>query len=409
MKVLMLAPDSQVVDRRIVQEAKTLAGAGHAVTVLCGFTCARDEVVNVDGVTVRRFAYVPRRPLVQKVGSRVGGGSWRLPRLQELVLAAGRRLFRLTPFEKFVVEKAAGFDADVVHGHDLPMLRPALELKSRRGAAVVYDAHELYAAQEALSPAQRRRCFVEEHESIGRADAVITVNDLIARRLAELHGVAEPVVIRNSVDPPPRELVRARGGPLRQAFGPRDRIVLFQGWISAERNLDTLVRAMARLEDDVRLAIIGYGDHEPVLRRLVAEHGLHERVRFFGRVPQEELAAHTVGADLGVIPYLPIDENHRLCSPNKLFEFVVCGVPVLAHDLPFLRLVAERHGVVHCGDLSSPERAAAAIRTALEPRRLATMRERCLQEAPRFSWREDARVLLDVYDRLDRGPVRGRR
>ena len=76
--------------------------------------------------------------------------------------------------------------------------------------------------------------------------------------------------------------------------------------------------------------------------------------------------ALTAGADLGVIPYQPVDLNHDLCSPNKFFEFVQAGVPVVAHDLVFFRDMGRCYGVVSVGDSSTASGMAAAIRNVLD-------------------------------------------
>ena len=61
------------------------------------------------------------------------------------------------------------------------------------------------------------------------------------------------------------------------------------------------------------------------------------RIHFLDPVSQDELLSWTAGADIGIVPYPPIDLNSRLCTPNKLFEFIVAEVPILANDLPELR------------------------------------------------------------------------
>ncbi len=393
----MLTPDSRMIDRRILQEARVLIDAGHSVTLLAGFECEREEHYDLDGVTVHRFAAPARTPAPANVLPR-------FPRVHAVVSRAWLALLRhtvgLTPQERAMVERGRAFRADVVHCHDLPVLRAGATLAREWRAPLVYDAHEIYHAQASLPAVLRARLLRDERELFPRCAAVITVNSFLADEFVSMHGGPRPVVVHNSVTPPPLDVVRARAGRLRARLPGDGPIVLFQGWLGAERNLDVLVRAIALIPAPARLAVIGYGEHEPALRRLADDCGVADRVHFLGAIPADELLAYTIDADLGVIPYLPIDLNHRLCSPNKFFEFVASGVPVLAHDLPFFRQMAEQRGVVRCADMTNPRAVATAAAAMLAPKEAAELRARCLAARDELAWANDARVLLRVYETL---------
>jgi glycosyltransferase involved in cell wall biosynthesis len=267
---------------------------------------------------------------------------------------------------------------------------------------LVYDAHELYHAQEVLPPRVRRMYLRKERRLIRRAAAVITVNDFLAQALERLHGIGPVHVLYNTADPDPAfDPGRAREtSPLRARAPGTGPILLYQGWIAPERNIEALVRAMAHVPPPARLAVVGYGDHAPRLEQLARDLGLGGRVHFLGRVPSEEMLSYTAGGDLGLIPYLPIDDNHRYCSPNKFFEYVQAGVPVLAHDLPFFRQMAARHGVVACADFASPEALGAAIASLLGGGLLQQMRRRCLEARRALNWSVEGEKLLALYGRL---------
>ncbi|MFO1054802.1 MAG: glycosyltransferase family 4 protein [Planctomycetota bacterium] len=407
MKILMLTPDSQMIDRRILQEAKVLVDRGHEVTLLAGFECKEAASYEQDGIRIHRFVYDWDDERLKPVRNRIG----RHPRLYRFVhrvyMGLVRRFLEMTSFERFIVGRGLEHPADVVHCHDLPVLRSGVAIARAFGAPLVFDAHELYHAQEVFPREVRERLLSDEKQLIREAAAVITVNEFIAAELQRIHRIPMPWVLYNSVDAPADDVVRERRGVLLDKVPGEGPLVLFQGWISAERNLDTLIRAMAFVPAPARLAVIGYGDHLAVLQRIAKECGVADRVHFLGRIPSEELLAYTVQADLGVVPYLPVDLNHLYCSPNKFFEFTLSGVPVLAHDLPFFRAMRDRHGVVSCGDLTTPEAAARSIRAALEPSNLARLRANCIAARSRLEWRNDADRLLQVYAGLEtvhRGP-----
>ena len=395
MRILMLTPDSQMIDRRILQEAAALKRLGHEVILLAGFECPENSDASQDGIEIHRFAYDWDDERLKTLRARVG----RFESLHRIVnrvfMTFVRRFLELTSFERFIVECALPFRADVVHCHDLPVLRAGVRLAKLWNVPCVFDAHELYHQQETFPAVLRERLLRDEKELLPRCDAVITVNEFIAAELARIHGVPMPWVLYNSCEAPPIDTVRNRCGSLRDRLpaGTDGPIVLFQGWLSAERNIDNLVRAVAYTPSNVQLAVIGYGEHESQLRKTAAEAEVTDRVHFLGRIPAEELPLLHGASGPRLIPYLPIDLNHHLCSPNKFFEFVLSGVPVLAHRLPFFEAMAARHGVVECTDMDSPEAIGQTISSLIGSGRLEELRAQCLAARDRLGWHNDANRL----------------
>jgi glycosyltransferase involved in cell wall biosynthesis len=398
MRVTMLTDDCQMIDRRIVQEAATLVQAGHTVHLLAGFECREPGEFVTRGVHVHRYNYDWDDERLKKLRAYLPRNDRVISYVNRAFMYMARRFFRVSPFQRFVLERAYQFPADVVHVHDLPMLLPGVLLSQHWGVPLVYDAHELYYAQDVLPKATQEKYFHLEKKLIRRAALVITVNEFIARLMAERYGVAEPRVVYNATEPLTAPLA---GVPtLRERVGGDGPIVLFQGWLSAERNIETAVRAMAHVAAPAALAVIGYGGHEPALRQAARDLGIESRVHFLGAVPAEQILHYTRGAALGVIPYLPIDDNHRYCSPNKFFEYVLAGVPILGHDLAFFRMMAERHGVVACTDFTSPEAVGQAINHLLSSGALDHMRQCCAQAATVLNWATEGAKLLRYYGQL---------
>jgi glycosyltransferase involved in cell wall biosynthesis len=403
MKILMLTPDNQMIDRRILHEAVTLVEAGHEVTLLAGFECKQEETFDYHGVKVHRLVYDWNDTRLINLQRRFWPQHPRLRNLlNKIYLKLANKFFELPPFEHFVFRKAAPYQADVVHVHDLPALRVGAVIARRRGIPLVYDAHEIYYAQEVIPAKTRKRYFKLEKKYIRRAAAAITVNEYIADLMAKRYGIAPPHVIYNATHVPPRKLDKA-ASPLRKEFPAGAKILLYQGWISNERNLETIIRMMALLPADAYLAVIGYGSYEADLRKIAAELNLGERVKFLGRIENENLLPYTAGADLGIIPYLPIDENHLFCSPNKFFEYVVSGVPIFGHRNPFFEGMKQKYGLIETADLGTPESAAQGLLPLLDPARLAAMRERCDAGAATLNWRVEGEKLLQIYRTL--GPA----
>jgi glycosyltransferase involved in cell wall biosynthesis len=401
MRVTMLTNDSQMIDRRILQEAATLVAGGHAVHLLAGFECPEPGEYVAHGTQIHRYNYDWDDERLKKIRALLPRNDRVIALVNRAFMFLARRFFRITPFQRFILEKAYQYPADVVHVHDLPMLLPGLVLARGWGVPLVYDAHELYYAQEVLPKAIQKAYFKLEKKLICQADVVITVNEFIAQLMAERYRIARPYVLYNAAAVP-ATADSAAVPSLRARVGGTGPIILFQGWLSAERNIETLVRAMPHIAAPAVLAIIGYGGHEPALRQLAHALGVQERVHFLGAVPSDEMLHYTRGAALGVIPYLPIDDNHRFCSPNKFFEYVLAGVPILAHELAFFQSMAERYGVVECTDFTSPEAVGSTINRLLRAGELDRMRTRCTAAGKILNWTTEGEKLLELYTRFGR-------
>ena len=180
-----------------------------------------------------------------------------------------------------------------------------------------------------------------------RADAVITVTRRDRR--------ADAGALRAARAP--------RGRPQRRPSSParrrrpaccaarlgieREPLVLHQGAPAPDRGGEQLIDAMAELPA-AHLVFLGsspFSGYEDGLREQAAAAGLGDRVHFLPSVPLERLLEHTADADVGVSLLQDTCENHRLALPNKVFEYVAAGVPVVVSDLPELTRLVEQHGI----------------------------------------------------------------
>lgn len=400
-RILMTTSDHLMIDRRILQEAQTLTLAGHDVTLLAGFECAASSSYELGKIKIKRFAYDwSDRRFVE--GARKFGlvpGS-RLHYLAARIfnIWAARRA-RISSFEQFVIDRMLIEEFDVIHAHDFPMLAAAVEVARTCDVPLLYDAHELYYAQVQLPPNTRRKYKSREKQLIKSVDVTVTVNPHIAKLMAQRYRIPSPKVILNAA--PLQRVVRT--GRLRDRFGlaPDTRIVMYQGWISANRGIETFVEAAEFLPSGIALAIVGYGDFESSLKAVVELKGLQDRVFFFGGVPSDQLHEITCEADLGVIPYIGVDDNNYYCSPNKLFEFTVASVPFISNDLPFLADIIRQFGNGVARDLTTPRSMALAIsEVLLDASRLERLCKGAALARQSLNWETEAKKLLDIYSEL---------
>src|SRR5205085_1270352 len=194
------------------------------------------------------------------------------------------------------------------------------------------------------------------------ADLSITVNEFIAEEMARRYHCRPPLVLLNCPAPPPGFDPAARYDLLRPRLGldGARKIVLYQGWMAEGRGLENLVRAAPLLAGDAVVVLMGYGDYQAALARLAGAEGAG-RVFFLPAVPQRDLLAYCASADVGIIPYQAVDLNNYFTSPNKLFDFIQAGAPIVGSDFPFLRQVIVTHDLGVVAKLDSPAAYAAAL------------------------------------------------
>lgn len=323
-------------------------------------------------------------------------------RISVFFLRAIRHAKRLPPREQTMVERIVFYRADVIHAHDLPQLRAGAVAKKLLKVPLIYDAHELYPEIGTLTSDQKRALSRRERRYVRCADAVITVNKYIAEEMKKRYSIDLPHVILNATNWPTEPRLREHADRFREKFHiPLDhRIVLFQGWMSSQRGLQPMVKAMRMLPAEFHLVFMGYGEGRDELIRIAHEEGLTSRVHFMDAVPQSELLNWTSSADVGVIPYQPIDLNNYYCSPNKLFEFIQAELPIIANDLPFLRdvVMGEGFGLVH--RLEEPSDYAAAVSRMFDGDTLTRCKDQLRSRSSEYSWDKEEKILIEVYSKL---------
>jgi glycosyltransferase involved in cell wall biosynthesis len=370
----MLLHKSVEFDSRVRREASALARAGHRVTVL--------ELASV----------LPGNKLDGFARASVLPPEWMRRRLPF-------HLYRIA----FLIWFVCGIvreKPDIVHAHDAAMLLPGLVGTRLSGARLVYDSHEL-----ATSVPYRERAwawFVAtiERVVVPRCVAVITVSDGIAERLRERYRLSStPTVVRNV-----SELEVHGEANLRRQIGidAKTPLVLHQGAPAPARGCEVLIAAIELLPG---AHLVFLGDPEPgyalVLRELMRKYDVQDRVTLLPSVPLGRLLAHTAEADVGVTLLQDTCENHRLALPNKLFEYIAAGVPVVASALPETRRIVEGYEIGWCVAPEDRCMLAGALRGAIAQREDRVLRARLKTAARELCWAREQGRLLNLYTRLE--------
>lgn len=295
--------------------------------------------------------------------------------------------------------------ADIWHGMWAGSLPAMDRLRRRHGGRAVYDSRDVYMESRNLASAPRVLRFLLswfERRWARRMDRVITVNRPYAQLLATRFGMKAPAVVMNCpatwTPPVPQP------DHIRNALG-LDRgtaVVLYQGQFISERGIEQAMDAILEVAGAV-LVLLGYGDWEARFRARAAAAPYVGRVFLLAAVEPAELVSWTSSADVSVMPIQPTTLNHRHTTPQKLFESIAAGVPVVASDLPGMAEVVTEVGAGVLCDPTSPASIAAAIRQILDadPADRAAMRARILAAArDRYNWEAQVGVLRAIYEEL---------
>ncbi len=299
--------------------------------------------------------------------------------------------------------------ADVHHAHDFEALPAATRAAERDGARVVYDSHEIFGTWgSALAQPRWLRWMLArwQRRLARRAVAVVTVNGSIAEILRHRLAVRRVVVVHNAParwTPPqvPEDRIRAA------AAIPVDvPVILCHGGFAAKRGLEETAAALLEPGlEAAHLVFLGYRVH--MIDAILADARLAGRVHYLPAVEPAEVVAWVAGADVDVMAILPADENSRLSTPNKLFESLAAGVPVVSSDLPERRRIIMEDPGGPLGALCDPvdpASIAAAIRLIIDvaPAGRADLRARCLRAAhQRWNWETEGAKLVRLYAELD--------
>jgi glycosyltransferase involved in cell wall biosynthesis len=233
-------------------------------------------------------------------------------------------------------------------------------------------------------------------------DQVLTVNDAYAGLIASQLGIPRPPVVLNTPgrwippDPPPDRIREAIGVP-SETF-----VILYQGQLMSQRGIEQAMQAILELPDAV-LALLGFGIWEEHLRGLAGAPPFAGRVYVLPAVTPDELLPWTASADVMVMPIQPSSTNHEFTTPQKLWESIAAGVPVVASNLPGMADVVLAAEVGALCDPTSPASIAEAIRSLISrpARERAAMRRHVLEVGhERYTWERQVEALLALYQTL---------
>jgi glycosyltransferase involved in cell wall biosynthesis len=361
-------------DSRVLKECKTLSNNNYVP-----FVIALHDQGLLQKETISNFPVI-RLKLITR--------SW-----------SKKRIFKCIKYFEWVVRAAwTAKSASIYHCNDLDTLPIGVLFKilSFGKKKVVYDAHEFESNQ---TPGQSSRSIhlfqLFESILIKFADKIITVSSGIAAAYSKLYDIEAPSLVLNC---PLYEEVNKRN-LFRLELGIRQdqKIFLYQGGLNTGRGVEILLEAFQKMDSDQSVVVfMGYGPLESEIKLKAQQY---KTIYFREAVSPNMLLNYTSSADYGILFYEDNCLNHRYCSPNKMFEYLMAGIPVLVSNLVEMKRLVEEYRVGVVAPENTVEGFLAAVNVSLKLDYEQTL-NKVYESRKLFNWELQEKVLISIYTDL---------
>ena len=300
------------------------------------------------------------------------------------------RLFILLVFSK----------VDIYHANDLDTLLANYLAAIIRKKPIVYDSHEYFTGVPEIQNKKivKKVWLTIEQFIFPKLKHIITVNKSIAQLYKEEYN-NDLRILRNV----PNKLVTLKLKSKSELNIVEDKdIIITQGaGININRGIEELVEAMQYL-NNVCLIIIGDGDVIPQLKKRVLELKLENSVIFKGRMPYNEMMQYTQHANLGITIDKDTNTNYKYSLPNKLFDFIHAGIPILASKIIEVEKIIKKYQIGLFINNHEPTHIANQIKYALDNKELISeWKSNTTLASKELNWEIEENTLKDLYKKIE--------
>lgn len=297
---------------------------------------------------------------------------------------------------------------EIIHVHDLPSLELGVLLKKTFNAKLIYDSHEIYPEQFSYDTQRYKLEYERESKLIKNIDHLVSVNDYCVERIKEIHRISVPsTTISNSVK---IDDVNSLNFATRQRIWHEKHklaknviIAVFQGGINPVRNIDELVESLTHLPEHIHLGFITFAKDIPHYKKLCEKLKILHRVHFEIELDWEDVIDYLKSADFGFIPYQNTSDNALAATPNKMYEFLVANLPIIAGtNLPQVANFVAENNIGYVSTLSDSKSYATAFLNAIEWKKDTNpnLAEIFKSAQEKYSYSHEEENLFRIYEKL---------
>lgn len=288
---------------------------------------------------------------------------------------------------------------DLLVANDLDTLLPNFLVSRLKKIPLVYDSHEYFTEV----PELQNRIFVKsvwitiEKWIFPKLKYVMTVSEPIASAYKQMY-TNNILVVRNV-----SKITDHITPYLREELGiiKDDLLIVIQGTgINVDKGVEELIDAL-KITSGVSLMIVGSGDVVPDLKIRVNNYGIDDKVKFIAAVPWEKLIRYTKSADLGMCLEKGTNLNYRYSLPNKLFDYISSGIPVIAGNLPETSKIIIENGFGVIIESVTPENISKALIEFKNcPGKLFELKQNAILTASKLTWEIESKKVIEFYNKL---------
>jgi len=288
---------------------------------------------------------------------------------------------------------------DFIFAEDVYTLPFAVIFSKLKNSRVFYDSREIYSNLAGLNKRKNLQAFWAwiEKKFIKAVELTITTGEMDSEFLEKKYNLTRTIVIRNL--PFAADVKCSFDFRKHLLLGKGTKILLYQGVILHGRGLMIIFDVMKELKDCV-LVILGDGEHKEFYQALAHQEHIEDRVFFFGKIEQSELLEYTSGADIGLAIIENLSLSYYFALPNKMFEYIFCGVPVLVSNLPQMKSIVDKYQVGICVNADNKDEIVSRINNLLNNNELRKqLKENCQIAAKELNWNVEINKLFDRIER----------
>ncbi len=284
---------------------------------------------------------------------------------------------------------------DLLFSNDLDTLLPNYIIHKIKRIPIIFDSHEYFTE----TPELVNRKFIQkiwkkiERSILPKLDDIITVNKSIAKLFENEYDI-EVKVVRNI---PQNINIKSLKSRKELDLPEYKKILILQGsGINIQRGAEELIEAMKYVNDAI-LLIIGGGDIFDKLEILSQDSVLKEKIMIKQKMLYEQLFHYTANADIGVTIDKDTNINYRYSLPNKLFDYIHAGIPVLASKLPEIQKIVEKYDIGEFIPDHNPRHIGDKLNEMLHNKqKLQRWKENIIFASKELTWEQEEKQLIKI-------------
>lgn len=278
----------------------------------------------------------------------------------------------------------------ILLANDLDALAANFLAARKHGIPLVYDSHEIYTEMPSVQNRFTQKVWrLAEKKMIHKIEYMMTASNSYADWFVKKYGIERPVVVQNF----------PKRAEFSQSGSKKNKIILYQGAINPSRGLDKIIPAM-KLLPDAELWIAGSGPKLNEYQALTKNLGLDHKITFFGALKPQDLQEITLKADVGLSIEENNGESYFYSLPNKISDYIRCGVPIVVSDFPEMKKIVNQYGVGEIIRDHSEQELAEKITKVLNNDR-EFYQDNLKKAATDLCWENEVPKLLQLFHKLE--------